>query len=322
MKILITGGLGFVGGRLSINLLKSGHEIVVGTRKSINPPAWLANARIARLDWKSDKSLSNACLGVDLVIHAAGMNAKECELNSVAAHEFNGNATSRLLTAAVSSSVKTFIYLSSIHVYADLLQGVIDEKTLPTNTHPYATSHLEGEHHVSNARDNGLINSTTLRLANAYGMPAGPEVDCWALLVNDLCLQAVTTRQLKLATSGVNLRNFITLSDVCAVISKLIDESENQSLPQILNIGNACSNSVYEMAELIQNRCKAVLGFSPKISLNNEDSYQVTNPLDYKSLYSNLFENLVKNDRNSEIDELLNFCKNFFANNGLLLKAK
>ena len=322
MRILITGGLGFIGGRLAIALSKNGHEIYLGTRRNLRPPLWLPGAKIQVIDWESDESLRKSCFGSDVVVHAAGMSAKDCELDPKAAMNFNGNATSKLLEAAISNKVKTFFYISSAHVYSYPLEGVIDENTRPTNPHAYATSHLEGEVHVSKAREKGLINSTILRLANAYGVPAGPEVNCWVLLVNDLCLQAVTARQLKLATSGVNLRNFITLTDVCAVISKLIDDSENQNLPQILNIGNTHSNTVHEMAELIQNRCKDILGFSPNILLNNEDSYEVTNSLDFKSLYPNLFGKLVKNDRNSEIDELLNFCQTAFDSEGLRAKAK
>lgn len=322
MKILITGGLGFIGGRLSIHLSKNGHEVVIGTRRNSDSPTWLPSAKVVVTEWSSVDSLKKACLGVDLVIHAAGMNAKDCALDPEGAFEFNGNATSNLLDAAISSRVKKFFYISSAHVYSNPLQGVIDENSLPINSHPYGTSHLMGEKVVNNARGAGLINSMVLRLSNAYGAPASPEVNCWMLLVNNLCFQAVTTEQLTLAASGTNLRNFITLTDVCTVIGHLIDKSENERLPQIINIGNRHSNTVFEMAELVQSRSKVVLGFSPKIILNSEDFYQNTKVLDFKSLHVNLFKDLITNDRNSEIDKLLIFCKNFFANNSLRIKAK
>ena len=62
MKILITGGLGFIGGRLGIHLFESGHEIILGTRKNINPPVWLPAASMKMMDWESDDSLNEACL--------------------------------------------------------------------------------------------------------------------------------------------------------------------------------------------------------------------------------------------------------------------
>ena len=319
MKILITGGLGSIGGRLGIHLFKNGHEIALGTRKNLNPPVWLPAASMQMMDWESDDSLNESCSGIDLVIHAAGMNAIDCELNPVAALNFNGNATSKIISAAVNNDVKTFFYLSSAHVYSSPLQGLIDENTTPTNPHPYATSHLEGEKHVREAKDNGSINSTILRLSNTYGAPTSPDVNCWKLLVNDLCMQATISKQLKLSTSGKVQRNFVTLSDVCNVIKDLIYKSESKILPLMLNIGNTYSSTAYEMAVLVQSRCEVVLGFRPEIVVNSDNSSQENTSLDFKSLYSDLFQNQIKDDRNREIDELINFCKKYFQNNSSLI---
>jgi UDP-glucose 4-epimerase len=321
MKILITGGLGSIGGRLGIHLSEKGHEIVLGTRKNLKSPAWLPTAKMAMMDWESDDSLNEACLNIDLVIHAAGMNATDCELNPVAALNFNGNATSKILTAAVNSGVKTFFYLSSAHVYASPLQGVIDENSFPDNPHPYATSHLEGEKHAREAKNKGLINSTIFRLSNTYGAPASPDVNCWKLLVNDLCMQAAINKQLTLSTSGKTQRNFITLSDVCSVIEDLIHKSESQILPLTLNIGNTYSSTVYEMAVLVQNRCEVVLGFRPEILIANKNLNQENKSFVFESLYSFLFQKKIKDDRYAEIDELINFCKKHFGKNSSLIEV-
>ena len=321
MKILITGGLGFLGGRLGKYLSEKGHAIVIGTRRNLNPPDWLPTARMALIDWGDDNSLNYACLGVDLVIHTAGMNAKECELNPVAALDFNGIATSKIIEASIRSGVKKFIYLSTAHVYSNPLQGLIDENTIPTNKHPYATSHLAGEIHVRKANEKGLINSTVLRLSNAYGAPTTPDVNCWMLLVNDLCMQANLFKQLKLSTPGVIQRNFITLSDVCSVISTLINTAEHQALPPTINIGNRFSNTIHEMALLIQERCTTVLGFNPKILINSVSTGHTNDSLDYQSLYIDIFEKSITNNRNYEIDNLLNFCKKFFDHNGPNIKV-
>jgi UDP-glucose 4-epimerase len=315
MKILITGGLGFIGGRLGIHLSKNGHEVVLGSRRNTNPPAWLPSAKMTVTEWESVDSLKKACLGADLVIHAAGMNAKDCELDPIGALEFNGHATCNLLEAAISASVKTFFYISTAHVYSNPLQGVIDENTLAINSHPYATSHLMGERAVNNAKEEGLINSTVLRLSNAYGAPASPEANCWMLLVNDLCMQAVTTRHLRLNTSGIAQRNFMTLSDVCTAINELIYKSESQILPPMLNICNAYSNTAHEMAIMVQDRCLEVLGYAPDIQLNNEHPSEVNNSLDLKSQYSYLYKGFMKDDWKAEMDELLYFCKKFSFEN-------
>jgi UDP-glucose 4-epimerase len=131
-------------------------------------------------------------------------------------------------------------------------------------------------------------------------------------------MQATISKQLRLSTSGKAQRNFITLSDVCNVIKELINKSESQILPPTLNIGNTYSSTVYEIAVLVQHRCEVVLGFRPDIIVNSDNSSQENTSLDFKSLYSNLFDNEIKNNSNSEIDELINFCKKHFGNNSSL----
>jgi len=314
MKILITGGMGFVGGRLGVFLSENEHEIIIGTRRSLKSPDWLPVAKMVTIDWASDKSLNQACVGVDLVIHTAAMNNKECELDPIAAHNFNGLATSRLLTAAINNNIKTFLYFSTAHVYSNSFSGIFDENTLPTSSHPYSTSHLAGEKHILNAKSKKLINSVILRLSNAYGSPVTPDINCWMLLVNNLCKQATTTNKIRLSTHGDDQRSFITLSDVCAVVNLLIQKSDIQELPPLVNVCNKNSNTAYEMAILIQQRCEEVLGFVPEITRKNQDLSESITQLKLSSLHSLLFEKCISNNKEAEIDGLLRFCNMFFPN--------
>ena len=134
-------------------------------------------------------------------------------------------------------------------------------------------------------------------------------------------MQATISKQLRLSTSGKAQRNFITLSDVCNVIRELIYKSESQILPLTLNIGNTHSLTVHEMAVLVQYRCEVNLGFKPDILVHADNSSQNNTSFDFKSLYSNLFENEIKNNSNSDLDELINFCKQHFGNNTSLIEV-
>ena len=155
MRILITGGFGFVGGRLAVHLAQAGHQIVLGSRNASSPPIWLPQAEVVQIVWEDDRTLEHCCDGVDGVIQAAGMNEQDCAAGPVAALDFNGVATARLIEAASRAGVKKFIYLSTAHIYASPLVGTITEETFPRNLHPYATSHLAGEHAVLSASSRG-----------------------------------------------------------------------------------------------------------------------------------------------------------------------
>ena len=132
---------------------------------------------VVRIKWNDESTLERICEGIDVIIHAAGMNARDCAADPLGAMNFNGLATKRLVEAASRSGVKKFIYLSTAHIYASPLVGNITEKTLPQNSHPYATSHLAGESAVLHANDCGIIRGLVIRLSNAYGAPTHKNVN-------------------------------------------------------------------------------------------------------------------------------------------------
>lgn len=314
MRILITGGFGFIGGRLGQYLQQNGHQVILGSRKASCPPEWLPHAEVAQIDWSDSRALKQICSRVDVVIQAAGMNAQDCASDPVAALEFNGLVTARLVAAASRVGVKQFIYFSSAHVYASPLVGTITEATCPRNLHPYATSHLAGEHSVLSANQRGQIEGIVLRLSNAFGAPVHKDVNCWMLLVNDLCKQAVQTRKLVLQTTGLQQRDFIGITEVCRVTEHLAVGNGASMQPSILNVGFGVSQSVLAMAQSIQQRCAQVLGFEPVLQHVQGEADEPPRMLSYRvdnlaalGIKSDFLENL------AEIDSLLRFCQSTFT---------
>lgn len=311
MRVLISGGFGFVGGRVAKYLQQAGYEIILGSRNAISSPDWLPKVKVVKTNWNDLDSLEEICTGVDVIIHASGMNAKDCEANPVAALELNGVATARFVRAASVKGVSQFIYLSTAHVYASPLVGVISETNCPRNLHPYATSHLAGENAVLSANQSRQIQGAVLRLSNAFGAPMHKDVNCWMLLINDLCRQAVTTKMMVLYTTGLQQRNFVTLDSVCRVIEYLLAMPSQDS--HIYNVGSNLTQTVWDMACLVQDRCKRILGFLPKLTRIEPKTGELISELDYR------LDNLLKTDYRpvaneiEEIDQLIKFCQKSFS---------
>jgi UDP-glucose 4-epimerase len=316
MRILIAGGFGFVGGRLAVHLAQAGHKIVLGSRNARSPPVRLSQAEVVQIVWEDERTLERCCDGVDGVIQAAGMNAQECAANPVAALAFNGLATARLVTAATQVGVQRFIYLSTAHVYASPLVGTITEETCPHNLHPYATSHLAGEHAVLSASQHAQIDGIVLRLSNAFGAPMRKDENCWMLMVNDLCRQAVQTGRLVLQTSGLQQRDFVCMTEVCRVAESLVVGDGASTKLSIFNVGAGISQSVLEMAQLIQQRCTQVLGFEPVLQHKQGGLDEQHRTLTYRTDSLNSLGISSKNlDNIGEIDRLLQFCQVSFTQN-------
>ena len=311
MRILIVGGFGYVGGRIAVHLAKLGHQIVLGSRKKTTvPPAWLPQAKVVQVEWEDDAALRRICNQSDTVIQAAGMNAQDCSCDPVAALDFNGVATARLVAAATSVGVKRFVYLSTAHVYADPLVGTITEQTCSRNLHPYATSHIAGEHSVLRAGQIRQIQSTVLRLSNAFGIPTHHDANCWSLLVNDLCMQATKTGKLVLKSNGLQQRDFVTLTDVGRAIEHILNLDQHQLADGVFNIGSGASISVMEMTKLIADRCLYNYKFKPEIIKPNSPKNESALALQFNCGKIGNTGFMLTAEMNYEIDRILEMCMN------------
>jgi len=311
LKILITGGLGYLGGRFAKFIAtQPNDEIKLGTRTLIPPPVWLQKAVITQTDWMSEDSLSKISVGIDLIVHLAGMNAQDSAKNPELALEMNAQATNRLLKAAIKNNVKRFIYLSTAHVYSSHLIGEITEFTKPLNNHIYATSNLAGEESVLKAHANGEIEGIVIRLSNSFGAPMDPNVNCWSLLVNDLCMQALKNQQMILLTTGKQRRDFITITDVCRAIYHLSQVAKSSLDDGLFNVGGQWSPTILEMANLVASRVNLITGTNIKIYRKENQEIENSEPFNYQitKLLKTGFELSDRSKIDLEIDNLIKFC--------------
>lgn len=312
MRVLITGGNGYIGGRLAKNLLDNNYHVSLASRDISRINISSKNLDLIELDWISTKSINKSCKNIDVVIHTAGMNSKDSENNIKDAIEFRKKSTSMLIEASQASNVNKFIYISTAHVYSNNLSGEISEKTIPNNCHPYALSHLAAENEVLEANNNNNFFGTIIRLSNCFGAPINRDINCWMLLVNNLCKQLIETRTLQLYSDGSEYRDFISLKEFNRIMRLLISTKYDSKIFQIINVGSGLSMTVIEMTELIKTRCQHILGFSPDIVIPDKRSNAIERNLVYKTELLNKLGINSKNSSISEIDNLLKFCKSTF----------
>ena len=311
--VLLTGGLGYLGGRLACALVEAGHQVRCGTRRpGAGAPDWLPVMPIATLDWASTEALTEACRGVDCIIHLAAMNEVESASDPVGALKMNGLASLRLLEAAKVAGVRRFIYFSTAHVYGAPLQGDIDETKLPRPVHPYAITHKVAEDFVLAAHDRKLIEGVVIRLSNGFGAPVTPDVDRWTLLVNDLCRQAVTTGELRLNSSGKQLRDFITLGDVGRAVNHVLQLDTDQLADGLFNLGGGKAMSILEMTERIAARWQALTGREVAIVRPAGDSAPPP-VLNYRCDKLAATGFTLTSEVNREIDDTLKLCLKAFG---------
>lgn len=310
-KVLITGGMGYVGGRVAVALARRKDvDLYLGSREgSGGNPTWLPSGHHVAMKWDSLDNLASACDGVETVVHLAAMNEVDCAQRPAAALEVNGVNSVRLLEAAKARGVARFIYLSTAHVYGAPLVGRIDENTVPRPRQAYATSHRAAEDAVLATHDDGRLIGLVLRLSNAFGVPTHANVNRWTLLVNDLCRQAVKNHSLVLRSAGLQRRDFVTLHDVGRALSHALDLSKEQVGVGIFNVGGSWAPRIIDMVEIIRERCTVVLGYTPEIVRPDPTAAEIECVLDYRidKLLATGF--VLKGNPVDEIDATLRMCQ-------------
>ena len=317
---MVIGGFGFLGGRISQYFLNAGHNVFQGTTRNLKSiKKSMDGVHAVQINLNSQSKLDEICKDIDLIIHASGMNSKSCELDPSGAFDVNAVATSKILQSAIKMKVKRFVYISTIHVYSDRLNGKISETCSPNNLHPYASSQQAGENIVLWAQKNDLIDGIVIRVSNGFGEPISKDINCWMLIINNLCRQAVEKKKLILNSNKLIKRNFIPISEICSVIEFLsfgfnfkIRIGKNGPI----NVGGKNSNTLLEIAEIIQSRCKIILGYSPKIYFDKKNNEKTNNFIfDLTKLRKIGYKSKSNSTTLEEIDSLLSFCANNFSYN-------
>jgi UDP-glucose 4-epimerase len=313
-RVLITGGLGYVGGRVARHLARAGRcELHLASRRPVDAPAWLERGRIVALDVTDELSLAAACEGVNQIVHFAAINEIDSAADPEQALVVNGLGTLKVLRAAIRAGVERFVYFSTAHVYGSPLAGRLDESTLARPQHPYAITHRVAEDFVLAARDKGEIAGVVLRLSNGFGAPERADVNRWTLLVNDLCRQAVVDRKLVLKSSGVQLRDFITLEDVGRAVEHVLELDAADLDDGLFNLGGGAAMSILEVAKRIAARCEVVLGFTPELQHPERKDGEVTLPLDFRIDKLARTGFALTSDIDGEIDATLRLCRQAFG---------
>ena len=249
MRVLVTGGFGYLGAHIATSLADAGHDVtLLELRRRPEREEWASRFRVLFADVSDAAQIAGCCQDVDAVVHTAALNAAASAADEHAALEVTGWGTRNMLDESLRAGVGRFVYLSTFHVYGPPRAGLIDESVPAHPVHPYSVTHHLAETYCFQYAARG-VDAVVLRLSNGYGAPVHSDADCWTLAVNDFARQAVRDGRIVLATEGRQLRDFVAVSDIAAAARMVVEGAGEAGA--VYQIGSGRALSVREVAETV-----------------------------------------------------------------------
>jgi UDP-glucose 4-epimerase len=249
MRVLITGGAGFIGSHLAEQLqeraavcildnLSSGHRRNLrGLRMKLIEASILDRAAVSR-----------AMQGVDYVFHLAAMvSVPESVHRPHACVEANVIGLLNVLEEAAAAGVRRLCFSSSAAVYGDNLQSPKTEDLPPDPVSPYAITKLDGEYYCRMFATAGRLETVVLRYFNVFG-PRQDPASAYAAAVPVFIREALAGRPLTIFGDGLQTRDFVFVKDVAAAN---VFAATTPGLSGVFNVGCGRQIAILELARRI-----------------------------------------------------------------------
>jgi UDP-N-acetylglucosamine/UDP-N-acetyl-alpha-D-glucosaminouronate 4-epimerase len=257
VRVLVTGGAGFIGSHLVDRLVEEGADVVVlddlstGFIENLNPSADLRVAAVTELD-----SLRDMCRGCEVIYHqAAARSVSRSVLDPLSTNLINTTGTLNVLLAAREAGIRRVVAASSSSVYGGASPRPTPESAPLVPRSPYAVSKVAAEYYLRVFHELDGLETVSLRYFNAYGPRQHPDGPYAAVI--PLFIAALRAgRPPEIHGDGTQSRDFTYVDDVVAANLAAAQAPASVCAGKAYNVA---AGRAYSLLELL-HELEALLG--------------------------------------------------------------
>jgi UDP-glucose 4-epimerase len=296
-RILVTGGLGFIGSNLVDHMIST-HEITVlddlSSGRISNVSRHLKNPRFRLLKGSvlNPGMIAEAIEGASAVVHLAALVSVALSIEKpLLAHRVNVEGTLNVLESCLKHSVEKIVFASSAAVYGNDLTPPFRENCRSNPSNLYGATKEAGEAYFKAYAQTHNLKPVILRLMNVYG-PRG-SLGPYAGVITKFAEAVALGKPLTVYGDGEQTRDFVHVSDAIEAVASAL--CKDQAIGHAFNIGTGKPTSVNKLAEIFLHltgsrskithaparqgevraswsnigKAQEILEFEPKVSIEN-----------------------------------------------------
>lgn len=296
-RILVTGGLGFIGSNLVDRLISTDEVTVLDDLSSGrigNVTQHLENPkfRLVRGSILDPDTIDNALEGASAVVHLAAVVSVALSVEKpLLVHRVNVEGTLNILESCLRRSVDRFVFASSAAVYGNDLTPPFREDYQSNPSNLYGATKEAGEAYVKAYAETHDLKTVILRLMNVYGPRRSPGP--YAGVITKFAEATSLRKPLMVYGDGEQTRDFIHVSDAVEAMASAVHK--DQAIGHTFNIGTGKPTTINKLAGIFSRltdsgcqinhvetrrgevmaswsnieKAKKVLEYKPKVSLEN-----------------------------------------------------
>ncbi|MEA2900153.1 MAG: UDP-glucose 4-epimerase [Actinomycetota bacterium] len=256
LRVVVTGGAGFLGSHLTEHLVALGADPVVvvddlstGSRDNLSTCA--GRTQLVEID-VLDPAVGDIVRNADVVFHLAVRNVRASLRHPQENLRVNAMGTVALLHPLVGTRTR-FVYVSSSEVYGIQAGGVFSEDVVPAPTTVYAVGKLAGEHATLAYHRTYGLDTRVIRPFNVFGPRSHFEGDSGEVIPKFI-LRALAGLPLLIHGEGRQTRDFTFVKDMAGWIVRVALGTEFSN--EVVNLGGGTETSIVDLAD----RVRAVTG--------------------------------------------------------------